>query len=272
MKFPKAHCQTPLTYVFDLDGVIYRGVEPQPHAKETVLTLREQGHIVRFYTNNSALSREAYSVRLEEFGIPTPVDEIMTSSYATALYFIEHNAIGKTVYKIGEEGVTDELEAVGMRMIGNGDDPNAHVDYVVVGIDRQFNYDKLARAQHAILSGAKFIATNEDLTYPTEGGTVVPGNGSLVAAVRAATSVEPVVIGKPHGYALTKILEMTNTPRECAYMVGDNLATDIAAGNRAGIHSVLVLTGLTTREMADKAAGELKPEIVIDTLAELVAG
>lgn len=271
MEFAKTHCQKPLTYVFDLDGVIYRGAEPQPHAKETILTLRDQGHIVRFYTNNSSLSREAYSARLEEFGIPTPVEEIMTSSYATALYFLEQNAVGKSVYKIGEDGVSHELEAVGMKLIRNGDDPDAHVDYVVVGIDRQFNYDKLARAQHAILSGATFIATNEDLTYPMEGGRVVPGNGSLVAAVRAATSVEPFVVGKPHGYALLKILEMTNTPRECAYMIGDNLATDIAAGNRAGIHSVLVLTGLTTREQAERATGEFKPEIVIDTLAELVA-
>lgn len=270
MKFPKAHCQTPLTYVFDLDGVIYRGVEPQPHATETVLTLRDQGHIVRFYTNNSALSREAYSVRLEKFGIPTPIEEIMTSSYATALYFVEKNAIGKTVYKIGHDGITQELEAVGMKVIEGDDEPDAHIDYVVVGIDWSFTYDKLARAQKAIMAGAEFIATNEDMRYPTERGQVVPGAGSLVAAVRAASSTEPFVIGKPHGYALMKVLELTNTPLDRAYMVGDNLATDIAAGNRAGIHSVLVLTGLTNREMAEAAMGEQKPEIIVETLAELV--
>lgn len=270
MNCSKAPCQNRLTYVFDLDGVIYRGEKTQPQAKETILALRSQGHIVRFYTNNSGLSREAYSCKLEKHGIPTPIDEIMTSSYATAIYFTENNAIGKTVYKIGEDGVTRELEAVGMKVISDGDDPDAKFDYVVVGIDRQFTYAKLARAQSAILAGAKFIATNEDMTYPVENGSVVPGNGSLVAAVRAATSVEPIVIGKPQSYALDKILELTQTPRDRAYMIGDNLATDIAVGNRAGIHSVLVLGGLTSREQAEAATGDMKPERIINTLGELL--
>jgi 4-nitrophenyl phosphatase len=271
MQFPKAPFEEPLTYVFDLDGVIYRGAEQQPHAAKTVLALKSRGHIVRYYTNNSSLSREAYSARLDSFGIPAPIDEIMTSSYAAALYFMETNAIGKTVYQIGQEGVTHELEAVGMRVIKDMDEPDAHIDYVVVGIDRAFTYDKLARAQSAILAGAKFIATNEDMTFPTEGGAVSPGNGCLVAAVRASTSVEPFVVGKPHEYALLKILELTNTPRERAIIVGDNLATDIAVGNRAGIHTVLVLTGLTSSEEAAKATGDMKPERVIETLAELIS-
>lgn len=270
MQCSKAPFQDPLTYVFDLDGVIYRGAEQQPHAADVVRELGIRGHIVRYYTNNSSLSREAYSARLDSFGISAPIDDIMTSSYAAALYFLETNAIGKTVYQIGQDGVTHELEAVGMRVIKDLDDPNAHIDYVVVGIDRAFTYDKLARAQRAILAGAEFIATNEDMTFPTEGGTICPGNGCLVAAVRAATSVEPFVVGKPHGYALLKILELTKTPRERAIIVGDNLATDIVAGNRAGIHTVLVLTGLTSSEQAEKATGDMKPECVIKTLEELI--
>ena len=270
MKFSKDLCQKPLTYIFDLDGVIYRGDETQPFARQIVLDLRSQGHFVRFYTNNSALSREDYSAKLEKLGIPTPIDEIMTSSYATGLYFVDNNATGKTVYPIGEDGVRHELEAVGMKVIANGDEPGVAIDYVVVGIDRGFTYHKLARAQTAILAGAEFIATNEDMTYPLEGDRVVPGNGCLVAAVRAATSVEPFVVGKPHEYALLKILELTNTPPERAFMIGDNLATDIAAGNRAGIHTVLVLTGLTSREDAEKAVGDKKPERIIETLEELL--
>lgn len=270
MKFANEPCHDRLTYVFDLDGVIYRGEETQPQARETILTLRDQDHNVRFFTNNSGLTRESYSEKLARHGIPTPVEHIMTSAYATALYFTENNAIGKTVYKIGEDGVTRELEAIGMKLISGGDEPDAGIDYVVVGIDRQFSYDKLARAQAAILSGARFIATNEDLTYPAEGGRVVPGNGSLVAAVRAATSVEPLVIGKPETYALEKILQMTSAQRECAYMVGDNLATDVAVGNRAGIHSVLVLGGLTSRQEAESATGVRKPETTIETLGDLL--
>lgn len=270
MQFATEPCQHRLTYVFDLDGVIYRGDESQPQAKQTVLSLRSQGHIVRFYTNNSSLTREAYSRKLGKLGIRTPVDEIMTSAYATALYFVENDAAGKTVYKIGGVGVTKELQAVGMRLIEGDQEPCAEIDYVVVGIDKAFSYRKLARAQAAILGGARFIATNEDMTYPMEGGAVVPGNGCLVAAVRAATSAEPIVIGKPESYALDEILKLTNTPRDCAYMIGDNLATDIAVGNRAGIHTALVLGGLTSREQAESATGEFAPERIIETLGELL--
>lgn len=259
-----------LTYVFDLDGVIYRGTEPQPHAARVVQALRDQGHTVWFYTNNSSLTRQRYVEKLEAMGIPTSVDEIMTSSYATALYLREQNAAGKTVYQIGEEGITRELEAVGMRVITNCSDPGAPIDYVVVGIDRDFHYRKLARAQKAILDGARFIATNEDATYPVEGGSLMPGSGSLVAAVRAATGVDPFVIGKPQTYAFTRILELTSTPPEAAVMVGDRLDTDILAGNRIGAHTVLVLTGVTSRSQAERATGDLKPERIIDTLAELV--
>ena len=259
-----------LTYVLDLDGVIYRGMEPQPHAKETVLTLRDRGHTVRFYTNNSAQSRQSYAAKLESMGIPTPSDHIMTSSYAAALYFIEKNAVGKTVYQIGESGITEELEAVGMRVITDGAECDSRIDFVVVGIDRDFHYRKLAFAQKAIDGGAEFIATNEDPTFPIEGGVLLPGGGSLVAAVRAATSVQPFVIGKPQTYAFNKILELTgSTPRQ-SIMVGDRLDTDILVGNRAGARTVLVLTGVATREEAERAVGDLKPDRIIDTLAELI--
>lgn len=259
-----------LTYVFDLDGVIYRGNEPQPHAARVIGTLRDRGHKVRFFTNNSALTRESYAQKLQSMGIPAAADEIMTSAYATALYLREQNAAGCTVYQIGEEGITRELEAAGLRVITNCAEEGSEVDYVVVGIDRGFNYCKLARAQRAILNGARFIATNEDATYPIEGGEVLPGGGSLVAAVRTATSVEPIVLGKPETYALVKLLELAKTPADRAVIVGDRLDTDILVGNRAGAHTVLVLTGVTTREQAESAEGELKPERIIETLAELI--
>lgn len=269
MVIKKAPSQERQTYVFDLDGVVYRGDEPQPHAQEVILALRSRGHNVRFYTNNSAQSRQSYSMKLASMGIPTPPDDIMTSSYAAALYFVEHCAEGKTVYRIGEQGITEELEAVGMNVIGNGDCPEYHIDYVVVGIDHDFHYSKLARAQQAVLDGAKFIATNEDPTFPIEGGRLLPGGGCMVAALRTATAVEPFVVGKPQTYAFDKILEFTNTPPERAIMIGDRLDTDIVVGNRAGAHAVLVLTGVTTREQAEKASGEEKPERIIETLAEL---
>ena len=269
MGFTKSSTKNRLTYVFDLDGVVYRGNELQPHSREIILFLKNQGHHVRFYTNNSALSRTSYASKLAAMDIPTPIEEIMTSSYATALYFVERNALGKTVYKIGEAGITEELEAVGMKVITDMDEPDAHIDFVVVGVDSNFHYQKLARAQRAILEGAEFIATNEDATFPIEGGFLLPGGGCMVAAVRVATSVEPFVIGKPQTYAYKKILEFTNTPAELSVMVGDRLDTDILVGNRAGAQTVLVLTGVTSKEEAIQASGDLKPDRIIATLAEL---
>lgn len=270
MEFTNSSVQDRLTYVFDLDGVIYRGVELQPRAREVVATLRGQGHSVRFYTNNAANSREDYVSKLESMGIPTPIDEIMTSSYATALYFVEKNAVGKTVYRVGEQGMDTELTAVGMKVIYDQEEPDAHIDFVVVGLDRDFNYRKLARAQDAILNGAQFIATNEDATFPMDGGKLLPGGGCMVAAIRTATSTKPYVVGKPKTYAYDKILELTGTPPERSIMVGDRLDTDIMVGNRAGAHTVLVLTGVTSREQGENAMGELKPKRIINTLAELL--
>jgi len=258
------------TYVFDLDGVIYRGMEPQPHAKELILALRSQGHAVRFYTNNAAKSRQSYVSKLGIMDIPTPIEHIMTSSYATALYFVEINAVGKTVYRVGEKGMAEEFEAVGMKVIYDQEEPETHIDFVAAGLDREFHYRKLARAQKAILSGAQFIATNEDATFPMEAGSLLPGGGCMVSAIRTATSTEPFVIGKPETYAYNKILELTDCRPENSIMIGDRLDTDILVGNRAGAHTVLVLTGVTSREQAEQAKGDLKPERIIEDLGELL--
>jgi len=260
----------PLLWILDLDGVVYRGNERQPYAKELILHLRSSGCIVRFLTNKAAHSRDDYSRVLASMGIPTPPEDVMTSGYATALYLAGQGAAGKTVYRIAEGGIDRELESVGIRVLKDGESPDARVDYVVVGMDRRFNYEKLARAQKAILAGARFIATNEDPTLPIEGGAVLPGAGCMVAAVRAATAVEPFVIGKPETYSVEKILESTETPPERAVVVGDRLDTDILAGNRAGTQTVLVLTGVTTREQAEAATGDMRPDRIVETLAELM--
>lgn len=258
-----------LTYVFDLDGVIYRGVEPMPRAIETVLTLKDRGHTIRFLTNNSASSRTSYSSKLAQLGLPTPEEHIMTSAYATAFYLQEQKAQGKTAFRIGGLGIKEELEMIGMKVLAEDEEPDAHIDYVVVGLDREFNYYKLSRAQSAILSGAKFVATNTDPSFPLESKTLAPGGGCMVAAVQTASGKKPHVIGKPKTYSLDKILELTNTPAERAVMVGDRLDTDIEVGKRAGTRTVLVLTGVTGREEAYAAEGKFKPDRIVETLWEL---
>ncbi|MCX8052465.1 MAG: HAD-IIA family hydrolase [Armatimonadetes bacterium] len=257
-------------WILDLDGVVYRGKERQPYARELILHLRSLGRAVRFLTNKAAHSRDEYSRLLTSMGIPTTPEDVMTSGYATALYLASEGATGKTVYRIGESGLDRELESIGVRVLKDEDSPEDNIDYVVVGMDRQFNYEKLARAQKAILNGAQFIATNEDPTLPIENGAVLPGAGCMVAAVRTATSAEPKVIGKPETYSIEKVFESVGASPEESVIIGDRLDTDILAGNRAGAHTVLVLTGVTTREQAESAVGDMKPDRIVETLGELM--
>jgi 4-nitrophenyl phosphatase len=254
-------------FIFDLDGVIYRGDTVLPFATDVISALRRSGATLFFLTNNSTRTRESYSRKLGEMGIPTTPEEIMTSAYATALYFLENRLGGTAAYVIGEEGLVDELSRAGVRVVHG--ERNGHVDSVVVGLDREFTYRKLLAAQQAILAGARFIATNGDLTFPVEEGRVIPGGGSLVAAVQAATSLAPLVIGKPESYAVEKILQITGASPDHTYMVGDRMDTDILAGRRMGLHTVLVLTGVSRAEDVESAPAEMRPEIVLPDLSRL---
>lgn len=254
-------------YIFDLDGVIYRGEEPMPCAAETIHRLREEGKMVRFLTNNSALTREAYVRRLTGMGISCEEEDFMTSAYATAIYLQSQGAESKRVFIVGEEGIHEELRRIGMRVVTDPEEEGA--DYVVAGIDRDFTYDKLRRAHYAIQHGARFIATNRDATYPASGGRIVPGGGAIVAAIAACTGVEPLVIGKPNTYSMELLLQRCNVSPQEAVLVGDRLDTDVLVGKRVGLHTVLVLTGVTDADSLRSASEEMLPERVIRTLAEL---
>jgi len=253
-------------YIFDLDGVIYRGDTPQPFAAETVSRIKQDGAAVFFLTNNASQTREMFAGKLGRMGIDAAPAEVMTSSYATGLWFAEHGHLGKRVMVVGEQGCFDILHEAGMHVFAPDD--TRDVDFVVVGIDRQFSYHKLNCAQQAILRGATFLATNRDPTYPQEDG-VSPGGGSIVAAVATASGQEPITIGKPETYTIQKVLEITRTDRDDAVMIGDRLDTDILVGNRAGIHTTLVLGGVCTRQEGEEAQGDLRPEVIIENLSEL---
>lgn len=254
-------------FIFDLDGVIYRGNSPQPYAAQTISALKERGSRVFYLTNNASQTRQTFADKLVRMGIPATADEFMTSSYGAALWFREFGHAGKRVFVVGEDGCKQELEQAGMRIVAEQDSLCA--DFVVVGMDRSFNYEKLNAAQQAILHGATFIATNRDPTYPMETG-IRPGGGSIVAAVATASLQEPITIGKPEVYCIRQILELTGVSREDAAIVGDRLDTDIAVGTRAGIHTIAVMGGVTTREEAEAATGEHRPERIIDSLWELI--
>jgi 4-nitrophenyl phosphatase len=256
-------------FIFDLDGVIWRGESPIPGARESVARLRAAGHRCLFATNNSTQVPEHFCTKLGSMGIEAAPAEVVTSSTATSLYLSRHFPQGFSVYVVGEEGIRNMLRGIGARVV---DETEAieNVDCVVVGIDRDFKYAKMARAQKFLLRGAKFIATNRDATFPIEGG-VVPGAGSVVAAIATAAGMEPLSMGKPEPGMLHAILEEHGLEPHQAAMIGDRLDTDIACAHRAGIGAIFVATGVTPMETAQAASGELRPHLFYDDLPALCA-
>ncbi|MDO8588283.1 MAG: phosphoglycolate/pyridoxal phosphate family phosphatase [Armatimonadota bacterium] len=260
-------CEALKAYIFDLDGVIYRGDELQPGAAETVNALRSRGERVYFLTNNSTQSRSQYADKLTKLGIPARPDEIMTSAYAAALYLRQVKPDGRRVYVVGESGLKEELEQTGAEVVEEPD--GLPIDFVVAGLDRQFNYEKLFNAQQAIYRGAEFVATNRDPTFPLEEGLLCPGGGAIVAAIETATGVEPRLIGKPETYSLEMVMTLAGAEPAQTVIIGDRLDTDILVGRKAGAHTILVLTGVATEEEAHDAPDEMKPERIIRSLKDL---
>lgn len=256
-------------FIFDLDGVVWRGQSPVPGARESVARLRAAGHLCLFATNNSTRLPEFFSEKLGAMGIEAAPEAVVTSSTATALYLSRHLPQGFSAYVVGEEGIADVLRGIGAQVVGETEDVES-VDCVVVGIDRDFKYAKMQRAQQFLLRGAKFIATNRDATFPIEGG-VVPGAGSVVAAVATAAGMEPLSMGKPEPGMLLAILEEHSLQPHEAAMIGDRLDTDIACAHRAGIGAIFVSTGVTPMETAQAATGELRPHLFFEDLPALCA-
>ena len=255
-----------------MDGVVNLGETPIPGAAAAITALQNAGRAVYFLTNNSSRSRAHYVQKLARFGVVTEPRFVYTSAYATALYLVSKGGVGKTVFIVGEHGLAEELEAAGLKVVLAADDePYTQIDYVVVGIDSAFTYAKLRYAHAAITRGhAELIATNRDSTYPTENGEI-PGGGSIVASVATAAGREPITIGKPEPYGLELILRDAGATVDQADVVGDRLDTDIAAGNRLGVSTTLVLTGVTSREMAADPINPLwRPTRIVGTLAEIL--
>jgi len=258
--------------IFDLDGVIYRGHQPVPGAASLVAALRARGLLIRFATNNSMATRAMYVPRLVEMGIPADLDEIVTSTSATIDHLQAHLPGVHTVLAVGAPGMLEELRAAGYAATAAADAVDADYDggplsisydAVVAGLDPSFDFRRMAAATTAIRSGARFIATNADLRYPTPSG-FLPGAGSIVAALRAASGQEPLVIGKPEPGIFTAILERAGVAASDAVAIGDNPDADVIAAHRAGIDSILVLTGVADAALAATLTGESRPDHVAD--------
>ena len=258
--------------IFDLDGVVYRRERPVPGAVELIQRLHAAGVLIRFATNNSMVARTGYVERLRSMGIATAVDEVVTSTWATAEHLRRNEPKVGRVLAVGAPGMLEELRACGYAATGAADAAPAgyaggpleeRFDAVVVGLDPTIDYRRIAIAAAAVRAGARFVATNADRRYPTPEG-FLPGAGSIVAAIAAACDVEPQVIGKPEPAMFRAILAAARIGPEQAVVIGDNPDADVLAARRAGIASILVLTGVADRRLAETLDGDRRP----DALAE----
>ncbi|RPF50324.1 TIGR01457 family HAD-type hydrolase [Aquisalibacillus elongatus] len=245
-------------YLIDLDGTMYKGKSPIPEAANFIEELKKRQIPFRFVTNNSSRTPEVTVGKLKKFDIDAEVHQVMTASLATARYLKEQQNHVRA-FVIGEVGLTQALENEGIEIVE--DDP----DYVVVGIDRNNSYRKLRDACVLVQNGAGFVATNPDIKVPTEKG-LVPGNGAFIQLIENVTGKRPEVVGKPTGLMLQVALEELGVEAKDAIMVGDNYLTDIKAGINAGMDTLHVQTGVTTK---DELAGYgTQPTYTVETLSE----
>ena len=270
MNFSQANLSRVTTWVFDLDGVIWRGDSAVEGAARAVAALQERGCRTLFASNNSTRTPQFFADKLAGMDIKAAPADIVTSTTVTVSHLKKQFSTGGRIFIVGEAGLRAQLEAAGFEVTQQTDGEPETVIAVVAGLARQFCYADLARAQRHILGGALFIATNRDATFPVEGG-VLPGAGAVVAALETASGQTPLTMGKPEPAMLRQIVEDLGVQPAQVVMVGDRLDTDIACAHRAGIGSVWVATGVVTWEQARAAQGEEKPDVLLDNLSALVA-
>lgn len=249
--------------VCDLDGVIYRGDQAIPGSAESIGAMRARGVRILFCTNNSRSTVEQYVDRLTGFGIEVGAADVLTSATVTAEVLQERGFSGKTAIVVGGEGIR---KALGDVCISVKDDPSVSVaDLVVVGWDPEFTYDAMRRASIAIGRGATLIATNNDASFPAA-DALWPGAGAILASIETASGVKAEVMGKPFAPMMDVAARRLEGATNFA-VVGDRPDTDLAGGAARGWTTILVLTGVTTAEQANRL--DPQPDLVLGSIAEL---
>jgi len=249
--------------MLDLDGVVYRGAFPVPEAPELLSSLRELGLRLAFVTNNASRTPAAVAQHLRQMGIAAAPDDVVTSAQAAARLVSDLVPAGGRVLVVGGDGLRQAVAEHKLTVVETATD---RPDAVVQGLGPAVGWCLLAEAAYAVAAGVPWVASNVDLTVPTDRG-VAPGNGALVAAVAAATGRSPVVAGKPEPALFDEAVMRVGGSRPL--VVGDRLDTDIAGANRVGADSLLVLTGVTDLEDVAAAPAEERPTFVSSTLSGL---
>jgi HAD superfamily hydrolase (TIGR01450 family) len=250
--------------IFDLDGVLILGTEPVPGAPAVVAKLRAFGIPLAYGTNNASRGAVEVAELLTSIGIPAAPEEVMTSAQAAAALLAQRYPAGSPVLVVGAPALAQDVRDAGLHVVTSADDKPVAV---VQGYGPAVGWPDLAEACLAIRAGAGWVATNADRTLPSPRGPL-PGNGSLVAALATALDRQPdVVVGKPDPGLFQQAARNRGAGR--ALVVGDRLDTDIEGANRAGMDSMLVLTGVSQRADVDEAPPERRPTYVADDLSAL---
>jgi NagD protein len=248
------------TWLTDMDGVLVHEGQVLKGATELIKQWQDSGTPFLVLTNNSIYTPRDLSARLRAGGLDVPEDRIWTSALATAA-FLQSQSPNGTAYVIGETGLTQALHDVGYTQTDT--DP----DYVVLGETRNFNFENLTKAVRLINAGARFIATNPDATGPSAEG-VLPATGSVAALITKATGKHPYIVGKPNPMMFRSAMRKIGAHSETTGMIGDRMDTDVVAGIEAGLHTVLVLTGIA--DDAEIQKYPFRPTEILDSVADLL--
>jgi len=248
------------SWLMDMDGVLVREEAAIPGADRFLQRLRELALPFLVLTNNSIYTRRDLSARLAASGLDVPEEAIWTSALATARFLRDQRPAG-SAFVIGEAGLTTALHDAGYTLT------EREPDYVVLGETRTYSFERITQAIRLIAAGARFIATNPDATGPAAEGPL-PATGSVAALISRATGVEPYFVGKPNPLMMRSALNAIDAHSETAAMIGDRMDTDVISGLEAGMETVLVLTGVTTREAAERYP--FRASRIVDSIADLV--
>src|SRR6201992_1883756 len=247
------------SWLMDMDGVLGHEANALPGADLFLARLRERGLPFLLLTNNSIYTRRDLAARLRASGLDVPEESIWTSAMATAR-FLEKQRPGGTAFVVGESGITTALYQSGYTLTDR--DP----DYVVLGETRTYSFERITEAIRLVAGGARFIATNPDPTGPSPHGPL-PATGSVAALITRATGVEPYFVGKPNPLMMRSALNALEAHSESSAMIGDRMDTDIVSGLEAGMETILVLSGVTTREMAERFP--FRASQIVESVADL---
>jgi NagD protein len=247
------------SWLMDMDGVLVHEEEAIPGADRFIAALREREIPFLVLTNNSIYTRRDLAARLRASGLDIPEESIWTSALATA-GFLRDQRPGGSAFVIGEAGLTTALHQEGYTLTER--DP----DYVVLGETRTYSFERITQAIRLIENGARFIATNPDATGPSPDGSL-PATGAVAALITRATNRDPYYVGKPNPLMMRSALNAIDAHSETTAMIGDRMDTDVVSGLEAGLETVLVLTGVSTRESAERFP--FRPSRILDSVADL---